>query len=569
MRLGSHRFSIVGLMIFIGALAMLLSACGASSGGNQKAPKDKQIIKPQEIGNNAGDLATLDPALINFAVDYDHANQIFPGLIMLDNDLKTVDWAAQSHEVSSDGLTWTFKLRPNMKWSDGAPIDATTYAYSINRALDPCTASSVASYLYNIKGAESFNSGTCPAGATQSADTLVGKSIVVADPLTLKLTLDSPAAYFLGTFSYPTSWAVPKQLIDKFGDKWTDHLADGAGFGGNLFKVTKWDHAGHLDMAVNENFWGQKPEIQKVQYTLYKDTGTAWAAYKAGEGDVNPAVLAQELDIAKNLKGSTFHQVAQLAVAYLQPNFRIAPFDDVRVRNAFSLAIDRKAIAHSVLKDTVQPSIHMIIQGLPGYNPNLKNVAGDSGDAALTANMAKAQELMKSYATDKCGGDVAKCTPIAFTITANRPTTALIGQAIQQQWQTAFPGLPITIATIDRAVQIKARNLMITNNSWGADYPDAQDFTTVLWTKDAAYNTGWADVPEADALCAKADVSTDLTGRLAQYQQAEQLWVNQGAFATIYQPLQNYMVRNTTVNFSYNSSSTTANETWQKVYIKA
>jgi oligopeptide transport system substrate-binding protein len=569
MRLGSHKLSIAGLIILIGALAMVLSACGGtSSTGAGKAPKDKQIIKPQEIGNNAGDLATLDPALINFGVDYDHAGQIFPGLIMLDNDLKTQDWAAQSHEVSSDGLTWTFHLRPNMRWSDGAPIDASVFAYSINRALDPCTGSDVASYLFNIKGAADFNGTTCPTGATSSTDTLVGKSIVVADPLTLKLTLESPAAYFLGALSYPTSWAVPKQLIDQYKKNWTDHLADGAGFGGSLFKVVKWDHAGHLDLAVNDSFWGQKPEIQKIQYTLYKDTGTAWAAYKAGEGDVNPLVIAQEIDIARTLRGSTLHQIPQLAVRYLQPNWNIAPFDDVRVRNAFSLAIDRRAIAHSVLKDSEQPSIHMVIQGLPGYNPDLKDAAGNSGDAALTANVAKAKELMTAYAADKCSGDLAKCTPIVFTITANRPTTALVGQAMLQQWQTAFPNLPITIATIDRALQIKSTTLMLTNSSWGADYPDPQDFTSLLVHKGASYNKGFANVPEADALLDKADVSTDATGRLTQYQQAEQLYVNNGAWITYSQPLTIYTVRDRVANFAYSAALLTSPQQWQKVYIK-
>jgi len=570
MRLGSRKLSIAGLVMIIGALAMLLSACGgASSTGGGQASKDKQVIKPQEIGPNAGDLATLDPALINFGVDYDHAQQIFPGLITLDNDLKTQDWAAQSHEVSSDGLTWTFHLRSGMKWSDGAAIDASTFAYSINRALDPCTGSDVASYLYNIKGAADFNGTTCPTGATSSTETLVGKSIVVSDPQTLKLTLESPAAYFLGALSYPTSWAVPKQLIDQYKDKWTDHLADGSGFGGSLFKLTKWDHAGHLEMAVNDAFWGKKPIIQKIQYTLYKDTGTAWTAYKAGQGDINPSVLAQELDIAKTLKGSTFHQVPQLAVQYLQPNWNIAPFDDVRVRNAFSLAIDRKAIAHSVLKDTAQPSIHMVIQGLPGYNPSLKDAAGNSSDQTSVANVTKAKELMTAYAADKCGGALAKCTPIVFTITANRPTTALVGQAMQQQWQTAFPGLPITIATIDRALQIKSTTLMLTNGSWGADYPDPQDFTSLLVHKGTPYNKGFVNVPEADAILDKADVSNDATGRLTQYQQAEQLFVTNGAWMTYAQPLASYTVRNTVANFSFNASTTTSSSMWQGAYIKA
>jgi peptide/nickel transport system substrate-binding protein/oligopeptide transport system substrate-binding protein len=146
---------------------------------------------------------------------------------------------------------------------------------------------------------------------------------------------------------------------------------------------------------------------------------------------------------------------------------------------------------------------------------------------------------------------------------------ALTAQAMQQQWQAAFPGLQITIATIDRAVQIKSTTLQLTNASWGADYPDPQDFTSLLVNKGASYNKGFADVPEADALTAKGDVSNDQTGRLAFYQQAEQLYVNQGAWMTYSQPLNTYTVRNTVANFSYNASATTSSAMWQQAYIKA
>jgi oligopeptide transport system substrate-binding protein len=176
---------------------------------------------------------------------------------------------------------------------------------------------------------------------------------------------------------------------------------------------------------------------------------------------------------------------------------------------------------------------------------------------------------MTAYAADKCSGDLSKCTPIVFTITANRPTTALVAQAMLQQWQTAFPNLPITIATIDRALQIKSTTLMLTNGSWGADYPDPQDFTSLLVTKGTPYNKGFVNVPEADAILAKADVSNDVTGRLAQYQQAEQLYVNQGAWMTYAQPLASYTVRNTVANFSFNASTTTSSSMWQEAYIKA
>jgi len=309
---------------FVALVLTLLAGCGLpwpfpQPTPDPKLPDAQQIMQPLEIGPNAGDLATLDPALVNFGVDYDKAQLIFPGLVTLDKQQHIVDWAAEKHEVSSDGLTWTFHLRKGMQWSDGAPIDAATFAYSINRALDPCTGSDVASYLYNIKGAQGFNSSPCPVGAKSSANSLIGTSIVITDPFTLKLTLERPAGYFLAALSYPTSWAVPKSLIDQYGEKWTDHLADNEGYGGNLFKLTRWDHQGHLDFERNERFWGQKPILRRLEYTLYRDTDAEWSNYKAGAGDIGYPT-ATELANARSLKRSNFHQVPELDFFYLVPN---------------------------------------------------------------------------------------------------------------------------------------------------------------------------------------------------------------------------------------------------------
>jgi peptide/nickel transport system substrate-binding protein/oligopeptide transport system substrate-binding protein len=534
------------------------------------APAAKQVVRIVEGGTNGGDLNAIDPALIEYGGDYDKAQLVFPPLVMLDDAGKPVDWAAQSHETSGDGLTYTFHLRPSMRWSDGVPIDANTFAYSINRALDPCFASPVASYLFNLKGAAAFNATPCRAGANGlSADTLVGTSIVVTDPLTLTLHLKQPAAYFLGAFSYPTSWAVPKQLIDRYGQtKWVDHLADGAGFGGNLYKVVQWDHKEVFTLAANEAFWGQKPILQKVEWSLFQSGDTAWLAYQAGDGDVG-FPTGTNATSAKTQPG--YAVTPTLSVSYLRVNWALAPFDDARVRNAFSLAIDRTAIAHAIYKDNAIPTIHMIIQGLPGYNPDLKNAAGDSGDKALRANVAQASELAKAYAAEKCAGDFSKCTPIVYS-SPNDATRLLLAQVLQQEWQTAFPGWPITVQSIARSLELKTfAKLQIGWDGWGADYPDAQDFLTLLWARDAQYNQSSVDVPAADALMKQADVSSDATGRLRQYQQAEQLLVDQGAFIAYAQPLSAWVVHPSSKleQWRINAQYVTSLATWQHAYIAA
>jgi peptide/nickel transport system substrate-binding protein/oligopeptide transport system substrate-binding protein len=575
MRLGTRKLSVAGLVVIIGTLAMLLSACGSTSSSNgQQASPDKQIFKPLSSGANAGDIDTFDPGQIQFGFDYDKAQMIYPMLITLTDDLKPIDWAAKSHEVSSDGLTYTFHLNSGMKWSDGTAIDANTFAYAINRSLDPCFASGVSYYNLNIVGATDYNGKTCDAGADgldkTAATALIGKSIVASDPLTLKVTIEAPAAYFHSEMSYPTFWGVPKQLIDKYGQtKWTDHMTDGSGLGGNIYKLTKWDKAGHLEFTANDSFWGKKPIIQHVNYTLYKDVNTEWADYKSGVGDASN-FPSTELATAKALKGSTFQQVTALSVSYLRVNWALAPFDDARVRNAFSLAIDRKAIATNVSKGLAEPTIHMVVKGLPGYNPDLKNAAGDTGDKTTVANVAKASELAKAYATDKCGGDLSKCTPIVYNYANGSSTQLLLAQVLQQQWQTAFPGWNITLQGIDRSVELKTfSKLQFGWDGWGADYPDPQDFLTLLWSADAQYNQSSVNVPAADTLMKAADINSDQTARLKQYQQAEQLLTDQGAYIAYSQPLNTQVVKNTISGWHQDSSLEIALPTWQTSYVKA
>jgi ABC-type oligopeptide transport system substrate-binding subunit len=235
-----------------------------------------------------------------------------------------------------------------MKWSDGTAIDANTFAYAISRSLDPCFAIGVSHYNLNIKGATDYNSKICDAGADgldkTAAKALIGKSIVVADPLTLKVTIEAPAAYFLSEMSYPTFWGVPKQLIDKYGQtEWTNHLTDNGPFGGNLYLLENSPTGlGSLIFERNERFWGKKPLLRRIEYTLYPNMSSAWTDFTHGLGDsgvIPPVDLgasdASAIAAARSMPQVVLQRVPSLAYRYLEVNWKIAPFDDVRVRQAF------------------------------------------------------------------------------------------------------------------------------------------------------------------------------------------------------------------------------------------
>lgn len=577
----------------VALLAVLLAGCGLpwpflQPTPDPKLPDAQQVLRPLASGPNSGDIDTLDPALIQFSFDADKAQLIFPQLVTLDEKQQPMDWAAESHQISADGLTYTFHLHRGMTWSDGTPIDAATFAYSINRTLDPCLGSGISYYLLDLAGAEAFNSGRCPPGAITSTATLIGSSIQTPDPLTLRLTLAHPASYFLAALTWPTSWAVPQALVEKYtrpgqpGDlvssTWTEHLLDNGPFGGNLYLLTKWQltqptDRGSLIFERNERFWGKKPLLRRIEYTLYKDVSVEWSDFTVGKGDIS-GFPSTQLAMARTLKGVTIVQTpAPNDFPLVTPNAHLPPFDDVRVRQAFSLALDRNALIPEASRSVRQPTIHLVPEGMPGYNPDLTDAAGRTGKDALTSDLPTARRLASAYAAEHCGGEYSKCPPIAF-LRFERGSSAFtpLLQALIDQWQRAFPGWVMQFAWV-APVQIPTIlpfQLMI--DSWRSDYPDPQGVLSRRWTSSSPGSNfvGVVNVtfPQVDTWLSQADGLADPTARLTLYRQAEQLLITQAATFPLWQVLLTYAMRSRVTNWRIAPTQVTPLSVWQSVYIK-
>jgi peptide/nickel transport system substrate-binding protein/oligopeptide transport system substrate-binding protein len=381
------------------------------------------------------------------------------------------------------------------------------------------------------------------------------------------LTLAQPATYFLEAFTYPTSYAVPEQLITAHPTDWTQHLADNGGFGGNLYKLTLWNHAGKLTLDRNDAFWGTKPTLREIDITFYKDTTTGYNSYLSGKDDIGAAPTAQ-LAAAKTHKG--FHQVGVQQIDYNAMNWKIAPFNDVRVRQAFEVALDKTSLANTVLHGAVQATNHIVPDGMPGYNPNLQ---GPDGTQSLSGNTQLANQLATAYATDtKCGTatDFSKCPAVTFTI----PSGSVDGQneaaAEQQMWSKAFPGWKINISSIDfdtLLTNLNAKTVQFWAIAWIEDYPDPQDWLTTNLSCASAYNSGNACDKQADTLMTTADANPNLTERLTQYQQAEQILVTKVGWLPLDQATTWWEIRPWVVNFNVAAGGLTPLQTWQQVYI--
>jgi peptide/nickel transport system substrate-binding protein/oligopeptide transport system substrate-binding protein len=537
----SKKLGIKLLPTLLVLMSMLLVACGGGSTStstvpSQKAPASQQVLN-MSFWNGVSDLKTMDPALSTDANSIAGIDLVFTGLVQLTNQLAIQPQLASSYSVASDGLTWTFHLRPNLKFSDGTPLTSADVVYSIDRALQPATKSVVGPvYLGLIKDSDKLNAGKIP--------TIIGDSLLTPDPNTVVIVTNAKAAYFLDALAYSTSFVVEKSVVEKYGANFTDHLGDNGGQGGDgPFKVQSWTHGTNIIFVPNPNYYGPQPQLSKLIYPFYKDTATNFEAYQAGQTDFALDIPSANLTTAKALSNNQYQLVPQLYINYYIMNYLTKPFDNIHIRQAFFLAINKDLIAHSVWKDTVIASNHIVPKGMPGYNPNLTapdGVTGTSGDTT------KAKALLQQGLQEEGWSSVSQMPPITLTYSSGNPDSANEVAAVQQMWQTTL-GVSVKanpedfnkLLTDSEAALNNPKGLQFWGIAWIADYPDPQDWTTLQFGKGSQYNQGnYGQNSSADAATqqqtqqalAAADVNPDNTSRMQAYNQAEQQLVNDVAW---------------------------------------
>lgn len=550
MRLGNRKFSIAGLVVLMGTIALLATACGTTSGptSNDKAP-DQTLKLGWATGGGSNDITTLDPAQCSDTSCIPIVQMVFDGLVTLDKDLSVVPEGAKNWTISSDGLTYTFNLQSNQKFSDGTPVKASDYAWSMERSLSPCVGSPLSYYLSGagnelIKDSQKFSSQTCANGqVTGSVPTLIGDSIIPDDSAnTLTIKLAAPAGFFLGALTYPTSYALEKSAVTgpDLGkdDTWLDNLSKGAtGSGGSgMFYVSQWDHKGVLNLKPNPNYWGKKPNFTEVQFKLFESIDTEYSTYQTDQTlAFTDNIPVQQIAAAKGQPD--YHANPDLGFSGFMMNWKIAPFDDINARKAFCLAVNRDQLNQSISKGTSIPSWHIVPKGMPGYNPDLKGLEG----AGTTGDVAKAKDFWNKY----LAAHGNKVPPIKLSFNLSSATAKLSAEAYQSTWNTAF-GINTQIdqtawETILKLEQQKVVQLY--RFGWLADYPDPQDFLTLLFSTTSGYNEQNASIPQADQLMNQADGLLDMKQREPLYNQAEQLLIDNVAFCPTSQFQSYYRMR--------------------------
>src|SRR2546422_1278754 len=420
---------------------LLFSSCELFGGNtNQpvklvKAPPSKQVYTIPEVG--ISDLTTLDPALVlaSDTPSMTAIDMLYTGLVSFDDHLQIHPQLAASWDLAQDGVTWTFHLRSQLQFSDGTPLTAADVAYSIDRALQPTTKSTIApNYLGILKDADKLLAGRI--------NTLIGDSVMAPDDHTVILIARKKAAYFLSVLTYPCSYVVEKKLIDTYGADFTRHLTEGGSSG--PFKIGQHLRGQEIDFVPNPKYYSQQPQLRKVVFAFYAAPDKAYQAYLAGQLDTT-AIPASTF--ASDKKRTDFHQIPQLWINYYTMNYLVKPFDNIKIRQAFALAIDKTAIVHDVWNDTVLVTNHIVPQGMVGYNPQLN---GPDGTKNLKGNADQAKILFQKGLQDEGWSSISQMPTITLTY-AKGPEMTIFDQeakAMARMWHDVL-GVTVTLNPVD------------------------------------------------------------------------------------------------------------------------
>jgi oligopeptide transport system substrate-binding protein len=569
MTLRQGKVFIIGLL-----LTLLLVACtgriNPTAVNKVKAPASQQVFR-YPIG--AYDFGSLDPALVQAGSDTQAVEAMFTGLVQVNDKGQVIDQLAASHSVSSDGLTYTFTLRPNLKFSDGTPLTSADVAYSINRTLLPATKSLVSYYDSLIKDYGLVTSGKTP--------TLIGRSILTPDANTVEIIISQPAAYFLQTLSCTCNYVVEKKVIDQWGTNWTNHLTDNGGQGGaGPFKAQNYSHTTGLTVVPNPNYYGKQPQLQKIEFLLSGDTDTTYNGYLTNQWDwakVPPVDLAS----ARARSQHDEHDYLTLIIRYLTMNYLSKPFDNIKIRQAFALAINKDVLVQTVLRGAVVPTNHIVPQGMVGYNTHL---TGPAGVASTAGDQKKARALLQQGMQEAGYASVPALPSITFTYNADEPSIPQVAQALIQMWQTVL-GVTVKpqIVSFGRLVQLASNT---TNSAgplqmwilvWLSDYTDPQDWLSHFFSKGADNNSfNYGQNSSTDAVqqqqvqqeLLQADVNQDQNARIQAYNEAEQQIINDVGWIPFYQS-QGHVVINSKVvgNPFLNALELEAPDNWANIYI--
>jgi oligopeptide transport system substrate-binding protein len=452
--------------------------------------------------SSTGEPQTLDPQLWLYGQDGNLAQDMFQGLTTVDAAARTIPGLAESWTVSPDGRRYVFRLRTGLQWSDGKTLDSGDFLYSFRRLFDPATASPSAALLYVIRNARLVNTGKLPVTAL---------GVSAPDPRSFVIELEHPAPYLTELLVH-RAFPVPRHVVDRYGRAWTragNFVSNGP------FTLGEWRPGQFVRLIRNPRFHDAKNvRLDAVLHIPIEDPRAALVRYRAGELDIAISLPSDLIDELRRDFGRELHLVRQIGLEYLAFNTQRAPLDDVRVRRALSMAVDRQMLGARVLR-AGEPAAYCLVP--PGVRDYPQGGCADFASWPQARRVAEARRLLT-----EAGFGPRRSLTLRFRH-PNSETHRRVALAISAMWQVI--GVRTELLTGDlRAHQlaIQQGDFDVARASWYAEDTDASSFLRLLDSRSGPMNVSRFADAAFDRELARSDGLADPRARAAAMRAAEQ-----------------------------------------------
>jgi oligopeptide transport system substrate-binding protein len=480
---------------------------------------------------NGGEPGSLDPHKVSGDWENRIVSEYLEGLVTEDAQAKAIAGQAESWTISDDGLVYTFKIRGDAVWSDNVPVTAQNWVDAFQRLFDPKTASEYAYLQYPIK-----NSSKIAAGEITDFSQLGVKAV---DDKTLEITLEAATPYFLDALAHYTAFPIRKDIIEKFGDQWTQPANI---VGNGPYKIVEWVPGSYLRGVKSDTYYGKADlKIDEIRWDNTEDLTAALNRYRAGELDILTDFPADQYKFLEDNYPGQAHVAPFLGIYYYVLNQSKPPLDNVNIRKALSISVLRDVIGPDVLGTGELPAYGWVPPGTGNYEGT--PYAPDWAEMPYDQRVEEAKKLMTEagYGPDK---------PLKLQLRYNtNENHKRIAVAITDMWKQI--GVEVELFNAETAVHydaLRAGDFNVGRAGWLLDYDDASNTLDLLKTgtkgTDGTINWGnnygrYSD-PKFDELMTAASSELDLVKRAGQMHEAEKIAMD--AFAAI--PIYWYVSKN-------------------------
>ncbi|MGF1689981.1 peptide ABC transporter substrate-binding protein [Photobacterium kagoshimensis] len=472
-------------------------------------PAGVTLAKVQEIVRGNGDeVPTLDPTFSSDTASSRVIQDMFEGLVSEGMNGDVIPALAESWEVDDTGTVYTYHLRKDALWSNGQPITAEDFEYSLKRAINPATAAPYAWYLTmaRFKNAEAINKGEKP------IDEL---GVEAVDARTLKITLDQPVPYFTKMMVHPSTYPVYKEAVEKYGDSWTkpEHIVTSS-----AYKLSKWVLNERIILERNERYWNNdKTVINQVTYLPIQDLTAEYNRFRTGEIDITSSFPLEQYKAIKQERPNELLTMPSLGTYYYLFNMDKAPFDDARVRKALAYSIDRNVVTNIILGQGQLPAYGVTPPSVSGFEaPKLA-----WGEISQKERNKKAKELLTE-------AGYGPNNPLEFELVYNTSEShKKLALVVSSMWKKNL-GVNVELANQEWKTfleKLSAKNFELARYAWVGDYNEASTFLSYFESQGMNYS-GWSNI-DYDTAMSSAIKAKDDGKRNQFYQKAEQVFAEE------------------------------------------